>query len=194
MKKLLILTAFLSFSFALSAQQAKPQDFTGVYKFQGAPFEKIVITYENGIFTADAEGVGKGEITATNVTDEFSEPNYQALLKFVRDEAGKVIRLAVNVNGSSFEGLKETAALEEYAGKYSLEGSGEVSEVSILVQNGALYIDSSIGGSGLQATDVKDSYQMAAATGGVVFKRDGTGKVTGIEIEYSGTTFKGTRK
>lgn len=194
MKKLLILTGFLIFSFTLKAQEAKPQDFTGVYKFQSAPFDKVVITYENGVLIAEAEGVGKGEITATRVKDEFSEPNYQALLKFKRDASGVVVGLAVEANGDSYEGIKEIASLNEYAGKYSLEGSAEVTEVSITVQGGSLYIEAAIGGSGLTATEVKDSFQLAQAVGGVVFKRDENGKVTGIEIDYSGTTFKGTRK
>ncbi len=199
MKKLLILTGFLIFSFALKAQQTgqdrtNPGDFTGAYKFQSAPFDRIVISYENGVFTADAEGVGKGEITPTRVADEFSEANYQALLKFVREPSGKVVRLVVSVNGDSFEGVKESASLDEYAGKYSLEGSSEVSEVTITLQGGSLNIETSIGGSGLMATDVKDSFQMTAATGGIVFKRDNNGKITGIEIDYSGNTYKGTRK
>lgn len=194
MKKLLILTGILIFSFALKAQEAKPRDFAGVYKFQNAPFERVVITDENGVLTAEAEGVGKGEISATNVADEFSEPNHQALLKFIREGSGKVVRLVVEANGSSFEGTKEMASLDEYAGKYSLEGNAEVTEVSITVQGGALYIEAAIGGSGLTATEIKDSFQLAQASGGVVFKRDGNGKVTGIEIDYSGAVFKGTRK
>lgn len=194
MKKLLILTGFLIFSFTMKAQETKPQDFTGVYKFQSAPFDRIVITYENGVLVAEAEGVGKGEITATNTKDEFSEPNYQALLKFKRDASGTVVRLAVEANGESYEGIKEAVSLNEYAGKYGLEGNAEVTEVSITVQGGSLYIEAAIGGSGLVATEVKDSFHLAQAAGGVVFSRDENGKVTGIEINYSGTTFKGTRK
>ncbi len=194
MKKLLILTGFLIFSFTLKAQETKPQDYTGVYKFQSAPFGKIVITYESGAFIADAEGVGKGEVTVTDTKDEFIEPNYQALLKFKRDASGAVVGLAVEAGGESYEGVKERASLNEYAGKYSLEGSAEVTEVSIIVQGESLYIEAAIGGSGLVATEVKDSFHLAQADGGVVFKRDENGKVTGIEINYSGTTFKGTRK
>lgn len=195
MKKLLILTGFLAISFILKAQEAKLQDFTGVYKFQSAPFDKILITYENGVLTAEAEGVGKGEIKATNVADEFSEANHQALLKFVREAgSGRVAGLTVEVNGTRFEGKKEIAAWDEYAGKYSLQGSADVPEVNILVEEGALYIETNIGGSRLLATDIKDSFQMTAATGGVIFKRDGNGKVTEIEIEYGGSTFKGARK
>ncbi|MCD8538947.1 MAG: hypothetical protein LRY55_03675 [Leadbetterella sp.] len=194
MKKLLFLTGILISSFTLKAQQVKLQDFTGAYKFEKAPFGKIVITDESGALIADAEGVGKGEISATNIADEFREPNYQAIFKFVREESGKVIRLVVEVNGDSFEGKRESVTPDEYAGKYSLEGSPEVPEVSIQIQDGALYIEASIGGSRLVATQVKDSYQMTAATGGVVFKRDEAGKVTGIEVEYAGSTFKGTRK
>lgn len=191
MKKLFILSGFLFFSFVLKAQSG---DFTGTYKFQGAPFEKIVITEENGGLIADAEGVGKSNISPTNVADEFSESNYQALLKFLRESSGKVVKLVVSVNGNDFEGAKERVSLEEYTGKYSLEGSSEVTEVSVQIQGDALYIDASIGGSRLTDTPVKDSFQMTAAMGGVVFRRDENGKVTGIEITYSGNTFKGTRK
>ncbi|WP_367914271.1 hypothetical protein [Leadbetterella sp. DM7] len=194
MKKLVALTGFLILSFALKAQQPNPNDYTGVYKFQGTPFAQIVISYENGAFMADAEGVGKGQIVPSGTADEFTEDNYEALLKFVRETSGKVIRLVVSFNGSSFEGAKEGISFDEYAGKYSLEGSSEVSEVNITVQNGTLGIEASIGGSQLMATDVKDSFQMTAASGGVVFKRDATGRITGIEVEYAGNTFKGKKK
>ncbi len=194
MKKLLILSAILLFSFCLRAQSASLKEFVGVYTFQNAPFDRLVITHENGVLTADAEGVGKGEIAATSVADEFSEPNYQALLSFKRDGSGKITGLVVEAMGDRFEGTREVAGLEEYAGTYSLEGSAEVTEVIISVQNGVLYIEASIGGAGLMATDVKDSFQLGQDMGGVLFKRDAAGKVNGIEVDYSGNTFKGSRK
>ncbi len=194
MKKLLILSAFLLFSFSLRAQSDSLKEFVGVYTFQNAPFDRVVITHENGVLTADAEGVGKGEIAATHVADEFSEPNYQALLTFKRDGSGKITGLVIEARGDRFEGVKEVVGLEEYAGTYSLEGSAEVTEVVISVRDGALYIEASIGGSFLMTTDVKDSFQLGQVMGGVLFKRDAAGKVNGIEVDYSGNIFKGSRK
>lgn len=194
MKKLLILSAFLLFSFSLRAQSDSLKEFVGVYTFQNAPFDRVVITHENGVLTADAEGVGKGEIAATHVADEFSEPNYQALLTFKRDGSGKITGLVIEARGDRFEGVKEVVGLEEYAGTYSLEGSAEVTEVVISMRDGALYIEASIGGSFLMTTDVKDSFQLGQVMGGVLFKRDAAGKVNGIEVDYSGNIFKGSRK
>ena len=79
MKKLSFFTIFLFSCFIIFAQKPPKSDFVGNFKIVGAPFTKLIITLENGVLMADAEGVGKGEIFETSANDEFKEPNNDAL-------------------------------------------------------------------------------------------------------------------
>lgn len=194
MKKLFLFLTIFSVSFVSKAQQRDLSHYVGVFKFTDAPFSKLIVTQEGSSLVADAEGVGKGEITATNVADEFGEPNYQALIKFLRDGSGKVHKVRVTAGGDEFEGSLVKPSLDEYVGKYSLKDSPDVSEVEVNIQGGVLFVNASVGSTSLSSTNKKDVFMFDATDGGIAFERDTNGKVIGVEIVFSGQTIKGQKK
>lgn len=194
MKKLLVLFGAVLFAQVLFAQDNNLSDYVGTYKFQGAPFNKIVVTLEDGSLVADAEGVGKGKISASDAKDVFGEPNYQAILKFVRDGAGNVAKLSVKADGVDAEGLREGPDFSVYVGEYVMEQNSSVDGVKVLFSNGTLSIDTSVGSSVLKPTKDADIFILEAVDGKAGFTRDENGKVKGISIMAMGTSLEGKKK
>ncbi|MBP6620159.1 MAG: hypothetical protein KA188_07895 [Leadbetterella sp.] len=135
MKKLFAIVLFLAFPMFVSAQNGSLLDFAGVYKFEGAPFEKIVVNVEGTKLLAEAEGVGKGEVFASKNKDEFTEPNNNAVLVFNRDGRGQVISLIVKVQGSELKGTKQGDAKSEYLGKYKFADDSAVPSMTVLLKD-----------------------------------------------------------
>lgn len=194
MKKLVLTLGICFLSVIAFAQQNNLSDYTGTFKFSAAPFEKIVVTLEEGVLIADAEGVGTGKISATDVKDEFSEPNNQALLKFIRDEKGNITKLEVNAQGMSLVGLKEAADLTVYVGEYALKENSSIDKFVVVIKEGVLSVDTNAGSSDLAATNEKDIFQLKSVDGKIGFTRDSSGKVTGVNILAMGLSLEGTKK
>lgn len=194
MKKLLTTFGLLLISIVTFAQNNNLGEYTGSFKFSAAPFEKIIITLEDGVLVADAEGVGKGKISATDVKDEFSEPNNQALLKFIRDANGNITKLEVNAQGMSLSGLKEAPDFSVYVGEYALKENNSIDKFVVVIREGILSVDTNIGSSDLAATNEKDIFQLKSVDGKVGFTRDSSGKVIGVNVIAMGISLEGSKK
>jgi hypothetical protein len=192
MKKLL----FLALAFVSSGQlfaQNSYADLVGDYKFEGAPFEKIVISLNGNSVFAEAEGVGKGEIFPTKNKDEFTEPNNNAVLVFNRDTNGSVITLTVKVQGSELKGMKERDTKNEYLGNYKFENDSAIPSLKVSLQNGELFGETEQGSAVLKTTDKRDVFQIVGYDGTVEFVRDSGNKIAKVILKVNDLVLNGEK-
>lgn len=192
MKKLSFFTIFIFSCFIIFAQKPPKSDFVGNFKMAGAPFEKLIITLENGVLMADAEGVGKGEIFETSTIDEFKEPNNDALIVFKRTN-GIVDVIDIKVKGSVISGKKEGNAMGEFTGTFKFNQGSPVEKVNVEIKEGKLYGSSDQGTAELKPTSEKDKFELVGYDGTAIFKRDSSGKVSGLELNIQGNNMKATK-
>jgi hypothetical protein len=193
MKKLSLVVCFLVFGLNVFAQSVSLNDYVGIFKIEGAPFESLVISLENGVLMAEAEGVGKGELLKTDKEDEFKEPNNDALIVFIRGENKTVKEVLIKVQGTELSGIKKMPAENEYLGKYKFDGGSEIANLTVELRNGKLYGDTEQGGAELKPTSKKDEYEIVGYGGSVVFGRSAEGKVETVILNVQGITLKGKR-
>lgn len=190
MKKLLLFLVFLP-GFVFS--QDKPlKDYQGIYFFDDAPFRWVKVEFVDGKLFAEAEDIGKGEVSSTNVEDEFSEPQNQALLKFLRNDSNLVTKLVINAQGMAWNGAKNN--LQAYVGNYSIKDNERLKSVTIELNNGILSIITDLGNSNLSTTDQANLFLIDAVDGNVKFVLDDNGQVSGIRIEAMGDVLEGDKK
>ncbi len=194
MKKLFAIVLFLAFPMFVSAQNGSLLDFAGVYKFEGAPFEKIVVNIEGPKLLAEAEGVGKGEIFASKNKDEFTEPNNNAVLVFNRDGRGQVISLIVKVQGSELKGTKQGDAKSEYLGKYKFADDSAVPSMTVSLKDGELFGETDEGSAILKPTAKKDVYSVVGYDGSAEFIRDSAGKISKVILKVQDLVMNGEKQ
>lgn len=194
MKKLFAIVLFLAFPMFVSAQNGSLLDFAGVYKFEGAPFEKIVVNVEGTKLLAEAEGVGKGEIFASKNKDEFTEPNNNAVLVFNRDGRGQVISLIVKVQGSELKGTKQGDAKSEYLGKYKFADDSAVPSMTVSLKDGELFGETDEGSAILKPTAKKDVYSVVGYDGSAEFIRDSAGKISKVILKVQDLVMNGEKQ
>ena len=83
-------------------------------------------------------------------------------------------------------------SLKQFTGKYKFPEGSPVSEISVLIENGVLWANSSEGNSELRRTQ-GDVFEVIAYNGTATFKRNASGKITGIKVELPDVTFEGTK-
>ena len=88
----------------VSAGPADMNDYTGVYKFTGLPFETMEYQLENGVLNSISP-MGKGPLKPTGAPDTF-DADGRATIQFVR-ENGKVTGVKLMPPGMSFFGKKQ---------------------------------------------------------------------------------------
>lgn len=91
---------------AAQAGKADPKtfdDYVGEYEL---PIGTLVVTHEGDKLFAQPRDQGTKEELKPGEDGSFSVTNVNAKLKFVRDEKGKVVELAVNLNGQEMKGKK----------------------------------------------------------------------------------------
>jgi hypothetical protein len=194
MKKLFAIVLFLAFPMFASAQNGSLLDFAGVYKFEGAPFEKIVVNVEGTKLLAEAEGVGKGEVFASKSKDEFTEPNNNAVLVFNRDGRGQVISLIVKVQGSELKGTKQGDAKSEYLGKYKFADDSAVPSMTVSLKDGELFGETDEGSAILKPTAKKDVYSVVGYDGSAEFIRDSAGKISKVILKVQDLVMNGEKQ
>jgi hypothetical protein len=192
MKKLLIFVFATFFANSIFAQSKS--DYVGIYNFSGAPFAKIVVSIDGNALMAEAEGVGKGEINATDVKDQFKEPNNDATIIFNRDSNGNVVSMLVKVQGSELIGEKEVDAKIEYVGKYKFDDNSPIPDITVTIKNGELYGDTEQGGAALKFSKVKDTFDISGYDGTCTFKRTAEGKISGVNLKVQGMDMNGTKQ
>ena len=98
--------------------------------------------------------------------------------------------------GSSFiisaQQLPKADSLKEYSGKYKFPEGSEVTEVTVVVENDTLWVNSDKGNSELRRIE-KDVFEVVTYTGTATFKRDENGKVNGIHFEVGNLVLDGKR-
>jgi hypothetical protein len=169
-------------------------DYSGAYKFDGAPFEKIIISVEGSTLFAEAEGVGKGEIFPSKNKDEFTEPNNNAVLVFNRDGSGQVVSLTVKVQGSELKGTKQSDVKAEYLGKYKFADDSAVASMTVSLKDGELFGETDQGSAILKSTDKKDIFNVVGYDGSVEFIRDSAGKVSKVILKVQDMVMNGEKQ
>ncbi len=93
---------------AVRADTTLYKDYVGKYTMKDAGFETILVTIENGKLMGEAVGQGKGELVADEkVADQFAVPGYDAVITFTRGADTKVAKVALAIQGQTFEGEKQ---------------------------------------------------------------------------------------
>jgi hypothetical protein len=194
MKKLFVIVLFLTFPLFVSAQNGSLLDYAGAYKFEGAPFDKIIVSVEGTTLFAEAEGVGKGEILASKNKDEFTEPNNNAVLVFNRDGSGQVISMTLKVQGSELKGVKEGDAKSEYLGKYKFANDSALSSMTVSLKDGELFGETEQGSAALKTTAKKDVFSVVGYDGSAEFIRDSAGKVSKVILKVQAMVLNGEKQ
>ena len=86
----------------------------------------------------------------------------------------------------------KTDSLKEYTGKYKFPQGSEVTEVTVVVENDTLWVNSDKGNSELSKIE-KDVFEVVTYTGTATFKRDENGKVNGIHFEVGNLVLDGKK-
>lgn len=193
MKKLLFSVLIIISASSLFAQNSLA-DLVGNYKFDGAPFEKIVISISGSSVIAEAEGVGKGEIFPTKTKDQYTEPNNNAVLVFNRDANGTVISLTVKVQGNELKGMKESVAYGPYLGKYKFADDSAIPSMLVSLKNGELFGETDQGSAVLKPTAKKDVFEIIGYDGTVEFFRDSNGNVTKVVLRVNDIVLNGEKQ
>lgn len=84
-------------------------------------------------------------------------------------------------------------SLQEYTGKYNFPEGSPVTEVGVIVENGALTATSVMGNSELRKADTKDVFELVAYSGLATFKRNEEGKIIGLLIQVQDINMEGTK-
>ena len=80
-------------------------DFVGKYKMTGLPFPYIDVSIQDGKLNMKA-GEQAGAVSATKEADHFTSTE-GATIFFIRDANKKVVKLQLDANGFTFDGVKE---------------------------------------------------------------------------------------
>ncbi len=75
----------------------------------------------------------------------------------------------------------DSVALKEYTGRYVFPDGSAVNEINVTIESGLLYASSEQGSSELKQLE-KDVFEVVAYTGKATFKRDESGKVSGVYV------------
>jgi len=96
----------------------------------------------------------------------------------------KLLLLFVAFSGTvilSAQQVPKPDSLTEYTGKYKFPDGSDVTEIRVVVENGALWAKSDKGDSELRRIE-KDTFEVVTYTGTATFKRNKKGKVKGLHI------------
>lgn len=176
---------------------AELSDFVGMYKVSGElPFNKIIVSEKEGKLHYVA-----GEYTGffspvAGKADTYLSQDGGGTVTFVRNEAGKVTKLKLEVQGSVFEAEKEAAAtISDYVGTYTLPTGLPISKIIVSEKAGKLhYVAGEYVGDFSTVSGKAETYLSQDGSGTVVFKRDGNGKVTKLTLEVQGETYEAPKE
>ncbi|MBU1821355.1 MAG: hypothetical protein KKG00_07570 [Bacteroidetes bacterium] len=177
--------------------RAEPGDFVGTYKVSGdLPFNKIIVSEKEGkLHYVAGEYTGFFSAVADKA-DTYLSQDGGGTVMFVRNGAGKVTKLKLEVQGSVFEAEKEAVAtLTDYVGSYKLSGDLPISKIIVSEKSGKLhYVAGEYEGDFSTVSGKADTYLSQDGGGTVVFKRDGDGKVTKLTLEVQGGLYEAPKE
>lgn len=86
-----------------ASDTAQLRTYVGKYTAEGAPFEAVLITLENGKLQGEAVGQGKAELMPdTKAADTFNAVGYDATVTFARDADRRVTKLTLRLQDQEF--------------------------------------------------------------------------------------------
>jgi hypothetical protein len=100
---------------------------------------------------------------------------------------------AVIAFGIASQAQQQDTTLVQFVGKYSFPSGSVIPDVTVVLENGALVMNSSAGSSALEK-ESEDLYVIVAFQGKALFKRDNTKKIVGVSINAMGYQLEGTKE
>jgi hypothetical protein len=83
--------------------------------------------------------------------------------------------------------------LTEYTGKFKFPDGNPVTEINVVIDNGILTANTSLGNSELKKTDSKDVFDIVAYAGVATYKRNADGKITSLRIQVQDLDMEGAK-
>ncbi len=105
----------------------------------------------------------------------------------------KKLLLAISlVLATIYVNAQTDSTLQQYTGKYKFPDGSPTSEIDMVLDNGMLMGNSSIGSSEFKKRE-GDVFDIVAYAGTATFRRNSEGKITGVYIEVGDTRMEGTK-
>jgi hypothetical protein len=105
----------------------------------------------------------------------------------------KKVTLLFSLLVLAFCGLKAQDSLQLYVGKYKFPEGSVVTEISVVLEDGKLSLNSAMGNAALEKTG-EDEFSITQYGGVATFTRNQLKKITGIHIEAMGAILDGTKE
>ena len=186
-----------AFSAEKSTIIADNQEYVGVYTMTGLPFEKVIVSDKDGKLHYVA-GEYEGDFTEVSGKPDTYSANGEATVTFVRNTAGKVEKIKLEVQGESYEGIREmatmaagNAVLTDYVGKYKMENL-PFEFIVLSMKDDQLYITAGENEGTLTAMPNQMDAFDAGGQATIKFTRDEQKKINKIIVEAQGQVFEGT--
>jgi hypothetical protein len=80
----------------------------------------------------------------------------------------------------------QTDSLQQYTGKYKFPDGSIISEATVTLENGSLFVNSTAGSSALTKDASPDAFIIVQFQGVAIFKRDSNKKIIGVSINAMG--------
>ena len=100
--------------------------------------------------------------------------------------------LALLVAGSISANGQADTTLQQFTGKYKFPDGSPVTEITMVIENGLLIGQSTIGNSEFKPTSEADVFEIVAYAGTAIFRRK-EGKVVGVSIQVQDTKMEGEK-
>ena len=173
------------------------QEYVGNYTMTGLPFEKVIVTDKDGKLHYVA-GEYEGDFVAVSGKADTYSANGEATVTFMRNAAGKVEKIKLEIQGESYEGMREmatmaagSAALTDYVGKYKMENL-PFEFIIMSMKDDQLYITAGDNEGPLSAVANQADTFDAGGQATIKFTRDEQKKIKKMIVEAMGQVFEGT--
>ncbi|MPR33488.1 hypothetical protein [Salmonirosea aquatica] len=173
------------------------QDYVGTYTVSGLPFEKVVVSDKAGKLHYVA-GEYEGDFTEISGKADTYSANGEATVTFMRNAAGKVDKMKLEIQGESYEGMRSmeemagsSVALTDYVGKYKMENL-PFEFIVLSMKDNQLYITAGDNEGTLTAMPNQMDAFDAGGQATIKFTRDDQKKINKIVVEAQGQVFEGT--
>lgn len=191
------LVAGHAFSAEKSMFVADNQEYVGAYTMIGLPFEQVIVTDKDGKLHYVA-GEYEGDFMEVSGKPDTYSANGQATATFVRNAAGKVEKIKLEVQGESYEGTRTMAemagsgaTLTDYVGKYKVENL-PFEFIILTMKDAQLYITAGENEGALTAMPNQMDAFDAGGQATIKFTRDEQKKIKKMIVDVQGQIFEGT--
>lgn len=186
-----------AFSAERSMLLADNQEYVGAYTMTGLPFEKVIVSDKDGKLHYVA-GEYEGDFMEVSGKADTYSANGEATVTFMRNAAGKVEKIKLEIQGESYEGMREMAAmaagsatLADYVGKYKMENL-PFEFIILSMKDDQLYITAGDNEGPLTAVPNQADAFDAGGQATIKFTRNDQKKINKMIVEAQGQVFEGT--